>query len=145
MGSSGKSSNNNIGKSACKILKGGHSSLSISNICIPFWKLATFISWDWPRRSAYTLQLCRLALGTLNRGNRGCLRLFYWHLRPYSPYWFALTILNTWEGAQSRCNLVCHVLLILMGDLSFPGWIWKRRGWVWGRRKIGLRVAVARM
>lgn len=42
-----------------------------------------------------------------------CLQLSYWLSGPYSSCWISLPSLSTWGAAQSSCNLLWHILLIL--------------------------------
>lgn len=57
-------------------------------------KITCKATWDWPRQSVHSRQLCSLLLcGTPNSGIRCCL----WLLVPYSSYWVDLSSVNTWR------------------------------------------------
>ena len=91
-------------------------------------------AWDWPRPS-----LCYVAWFSWripDSGSKECLWVFYWLLGPYSSYWVSLPNFNTRQDAESYYNLICHVLLISMGGLSFSEQKWRKTGYGQAEEKL---------
>lgn len=75
------------------------------------------------------------SLGILNSGCRAYHYALTGFWGPYSSYLAELPSLNTKGGVEFYCNLMCHMFLMFMGDLSLSEQ--KKRGedWVWAEGK----------